>query len=81
MLIFILHASQKATEQFGHATEVEEAFLGHWSRLHLDFLFLAFGYAGAAALPLSMVDVGLRRMVSLVIRGSYEPLCDTLRNL
>ena len=59
ILIFILDASQEATEQFEQATEVEEAFLVHCSRLLQDFLFLAFGYARAAALPSNMVDVGL----------------------
>ena len=60
MLIFILDASQEAIEQFEQATEVEEAFLVHCSHLLLDFLVLAFGYAGAAALPSNMVDVGSR---------------------
>ena len=60
MLIFILDASQEATEQFEQATEVEEAYLVHCSRLLLGFLVLAFGYAGAAALPSNMVDVGSR---------------------
>jgi len=40
MVALILAASQEATEQFGQATEVEEAFLGRWSRLCLDFLLL-----------------------------------------
>ena len=48
MLALILVASQEATEQFGKAMEVEEAFLGHWPRLHLDFLAFAFAYAGVA---------------------------------
>ena len=60
MQIFILDASQEAIEQFEQATVVEEAFLVHCSRLLLDFLVLAFGYAGAAALPSNMVDVGSR---------------------
>ena len=60
MVALILAASQEATEQFGQATEVEEAFLGCWTLLHLDFLAFAFGYAIAAALLSNMVDVGLR---------------------
>jgi len=40
MVALILATSQEATEQFGQATEVEEAFLGRWSRLCLDFLLL-----------------------------------------
>jgi len=77
MLIFILDASQEATEQFEQATEVEEAFLVHCFCLLLDFLVLAFGHAGAAVLPSNMVDARLRQMVSSVIGGCYEPLCDT----
>ena len=69
MLIFILDASQEATEQFEQAMEVEEAFLVHCSRLLLVFLVLAFGYARAAALLLNMVDVGSRQMVSSVAGG------------
>ena len=67
MLIFILDASQEATEQFEQATVVEEAFLIHCSRLLLDFLVLAFGYAGAATLPSNMVDVGSRQKVSSIV--------------
>jgi len=78
MLIFILDASQGSIEQFEQAMEVEETFLVCCSRLLLDFLILAFGYAGAAALPSNMVDAGLRQMVSLVVWGRYEPSCDTL---
>ena len=70
--------SQEATEQFGQAMEVKEAFLGCWSRLRLDFLAFAFGYAGVVVLPSNMVDVGLRQMVFLVVGGCYKPLCDTL---
>ena len=66
MLALILVASQEATKQFGQATEVEEAFLGCWTLLHLDFLAFAFGYAGATTLPSNMVDVGLRQMVSSI---------------
>ena len=69
MLIFILDASQEATEQFEQAMEVEEAFLVHCSRLLLDFLVLAFGYGGAATLPSNMVDNGSHQMVSSVARG------------
>ena len=78
MLVFNLDASLEATEQFEQATEVEEAFLGHCLRLRLDCFGFAFDYARAAALPLNMVDVGLRQMVSSVAGGCYEPLCDTL---
>ena len=78
MLALILAASQEAIEQFGQATEVEEAFLGCWTLLHLDFLAFAFGYAGATTLPLNMVDVGLRQMVSSLAGGCYDPSCDTL---
>ena len=60
VLVFNLDASLEATEQFEQATEVDEAFLGHCLRLHLDCFVAAFGYAGPAALPLDMVDVGLR---------------------
>ena len=60
ILIFSLDASQEDTEQLEQVTEVEEAFLVHCSRLLLDFLVLAFGYAGVATLPSNMVDVGLR---------------------
>ena len=67
MLIFILDASQEATEQFEQAMEVEEAYLVHCSRLLLDFLVLAFGYAGAVVLPSNMVDVMSRQMVSSVV--------------
>ena len=44
----------------------------------MDFLAFAFGYAGAAALPSSTVDVGLCQMVSSVAGGCYELSCDTL---
>ena len=77
ILIFSLDASQEDTEQFEQVTEVEEAFLVHCSRLLLDFLVLAFSYAGVATLPSNMVDVGSRQMVSLVARGCYEPSFDT----
>ena len=78
MLIFILDASQESTEQFEQAMEVEEAFLVHCSRLLLDFLILAFGYAGAATLPSNVIDVGSRQKVSSVVGGCYKPSCDTL---
>jgi len=78
VLVFILDASLEAIEQFVQATEVEEAFLGHCLRLRLDCFVFAFNYAGAAALPLNMVDAGLRQMVSSVAGGCYEPSCDTL---
>ena len=77
-LIFILDASPEATEQFEQATKVEEAFLGNCLSLRLDCFIFAFGYAGAAALPLNMVDAGLRQMVSSVAGGCYKPSCDTL---
>jgi len=66
VLVFILDASLEAIEQFVQATEVEEAFLRHCLCLHLDCFVFAFGYAGVAALSSSMVDAGLRQMVSLV---------------
>ena len=78
MLALILATSQEATEQFGQATEVEEAFLVHCSSLLLDFLVLAFGYAGAATLPSNVIDVGSRQKVSSVVGGCYKPSCDTL---
>ena len=58
-LVFNLDASPEATKQFEQATEVDEAFLGHCLRLCLDCFVVAFSYAGAASLPLNMVDVGL----------------------
>ena len=58
--------------------EVDEAFLEHCLCLHLDWFVVAFGHAGVAALPLNMVDVGLRQMVSSVAGGCYESSCDTL---
>ena len=67
--------SQEATEQFGQAMEVKEAFLGCWSRLRLDFLAFAFGYAGVVVLPSNMVDVGgvfgCRGMLQAFVR--YPP--------
>ena len=66
VLVFNLDASLEATVQFEQATEVDEAFLGHCLHLRLDCFVFAFGYAGAAALPLNMVDVGLCQMVSSV---------------
>jgi len=69
MLIFILDASQEATEQFEQAMEAGEAFLVHCSRLRLDFLSLAFGLAEAATLPSNMVDARLRQMVSSIVGG------------
>ena len=65
-LILILDASPEATEQFEQATEVEEAFLGPCLCFRLGCFVFAFGYARAAALPLNMVDAGLRQMVSFV---------------
>jgi len=60
---------QRPQSNFGQATEVDEAFLGHCLRLHLDCFAAAFGHAGEIALPLNMVDAGLRQMVSLVAGG------------
>jgi len=77
VLVFNLDASPEATEQFEQATKVEEAFLGNCLSLRLDCFIFAFGYAGAAALPLNMVDAGLRQMVSSVAGGCYKPSCDT----
>ena len=59
VLVFILDASLEATEQFEQATEVDEAFLGHCLRLHLDCFVVALGHAGAATLLLNMVAAGL----------------------
>jgi len=78
VLVFDLDASPEATEQFEQATEVEEAFLVHCLRLHMDCFVVSFGHAGAATLPSNMVDAGLCQMVSLVAGGCYEPSCDTL---
>ena len=78
VLVFDLDASLEATEQFDQATEVKEAFLGHCLCLHMDCFIFAFGYAGAAVLPLNMVDAGLRQMVSSVAGVCYESSCDTL---
>ena len=66
VLVFDLDASLEATVQFEQATEVDEAFLGHCLRLHLDCFAAAFGHAGAVVLPLNMVDAGLHQMVSSV---------------
>ena len=60
VLVLNLDASPEATEQFEQATEVDEAFLGHCLRLHLDCFAAAFGHAREIALPLNMVDAGLR---------------------
>jgi hypothetical protein len=60
VLVFDLDASPEATEQFEQATEVDEAFLGHCLHWRLDCFVVAFGHARAAALPLNMVDAGLR---------------------
>ena len=78
VLVFDLDASPEAIEQFEQATKVDEVFLGHCLRLYLDCYIVAFGHVGAAALPLNMVDAGLRRMVSLVVGGCYESSYDTL---
>ena len=77
-LILILDASPEATEQLEQATEVEEAFLGHCLCLCLGFFSFSFGDAGAALLPLNIVDAGLRQMVSSVAGVCYESSCDTL---
>ena len=58
--------------------EVEETFLGHCLRLRLDHFVFSFSYAGAAALPLNMVDARLHHLVSSVVGGCYESSCDTL---
>ena len=78
VVAFDFVASLEVTEQFEQATQVEEAFLVHCLRLHMDCFVVAFGHARAAALPSNMVDAGLRQMVSLVAGGCYEPLCDAL---
>ena len=80
-LMLTLEASLEATEQFEQAMEVEEAFLVHCSRLRLDFLSSAFGHAGAAALPLNMVDVGLHQMVSSVAGDVMSLRAIPFRNL
>ena len=59
VLVFDLDASPEATEQFEQATEVDEVFLGHCLRLHLDCFAIAFGHARAAALSSNMVDAKL----------------------
>ena len=48
-LVFNLDASPEATEQFEQATEVDKAFLGHFLRLRLDCLIVAFEHARAVA--------------------------------
>ena len=73
MLIFILDASQEATEQFEQAMEVEEAFLVCCLRLCVDCFAAAFGRAGTAVLSSNMVDARLRQMVPSVAGGCYEP--------
>ena len=42
VLVFDLDASLEATDQFGQAAEVDEAFLGHCLRLHLGCFGVAF---------------------------------------
>ena len=70
-LVFNLDASPEATKQFEQATEVDEAFLGHCLRLHLDCFVAAFGHAGATMLPLNMVDAKSSQSVSLIAGGCY----------
>jgi hypothetical protein len=67
--------------QFEQATEVDEAFLEPCLRLRLDCFIVAFDHAGVVALPLNMVDVGLRQMVSSVAGGCYESSAIPSRNL
>ena len=64
--------------QFEQATEVDEVFLERRLCLCLDCFIVAFGHAGAATLPLNMVDSRLRQTISSVVGGCYEFLCDTL---
>ena len=78
VVAFDFVGSQEAIEQFEQATEVEEAFLVCCLLLCMDCFAAAFSRAGVAALPLNMVDVGLRQMVPLVAEGYYEPSCDIL---
>ena len=78
VLVFNLDASLEATVQFEQATEVDEVFLERRLCLCLDCFIVAFGHAGAATLPLNMVDAGLHQMVSLIAGGCYESSCDTL---
>ena len=77
-LVFNLDASPEDTEQFEQAIEVDEAFVGHCLRLRLDCFVVAFGHAGAAVLPLNMIDSRPCQMVSSVVGGCYESSCDTL---
>jgi hypothetical protein len=58
--------------------DADEAFLGRCLRLCLDCFVVAFGHAGAVALPSNMVDARLQWSVSSVAEGSYESPCDTL---
>ena len=64
--------------QFEQTMEVDEAFLGRCLLLRLNCSVVAFGHAGAATLPLNMVDSRLRQTISSVVGGCYEFLCDTL---
>ena len=74
VLVFNLDASPEATVQFEQATEVDEAFLGRCLRLLLDCFVAAFGHAGAAALPLNMVEPGCSRWC-LRLWGDVTSLC------
>ena len=64
--------------QLEQATEVDEAFLGRCLLLRLDCSIVAFSHAGAATLPLNMVDSRLCQTISSVVGGCYESSCDTL---
>ena len=57
--------------------EVVELMLERCLHLRQDECLVAFNHAGAAALPLNMVDAKLYRSVSLVAGGCYESSCDT----
>ena len=66
VLVFNLVASPKATVQFEQAMEVVELMLERCLHLHLDECFVAFSCAGAAMLPLNMVDARPYQSISLV---------------
>ena len=78
VLVFNIDASIETTAQFKQAMEVEEAFLGRCLCMHLGESVVAFGHAGAAALPSNMVDARLQWSISSVTGGCYESSCDTL---
>ena len=74
VLVFDLDVSPDATVQFELAMEVEEVFLGRCLHLHLDCFVATFSHAGAAALPLNMVESGCSRWC-LRLWGDVTSLC------